>query len=604
MKKWIPRLLAVCLAAVMVLSLLPQRAEAAGASLSGSSSLRAGNSVTLTFSVSGSNILAIQGTLSYDSSQLELTGTSQLIGSPWSMDMNGSTVVLYDNSQDNPISSASVFSATFRVKDSVAPGSTVSASVTGISVSDGNSDTGLGTATWSATIAAPLSSNANLASLSCSNASLSPVFAAGTTSYSVTVPYSVSSLNLSYSAADSGASVSVSGNSLGVGSNTVTVTVTAANGATKRYVIYATRQQDPNYVPSSNAALNALTASVGTLSPAFSPETLDYVIYLPYEVEEISLSGVAADGKALSVTGDSAQLEPGDNELTVVCLAEDGVTRGVYTVHAYRMPAFEGVLPKIADAATANYDAVDRAIAKVPADLSDYTDETAEAMRAAVGAVRRDLSADQQEQVDAMAKAIEDALAALETKPAPVELTPWEKLLAVGGEKVNVPYVSQVTGPLPLQTLAIAALVLLALLAYLIGTIVGRLVGRYRTLRLLEEEQEEDEDESDPPPPTRDIPAEAAVTAAEAVEETGETAPEAPAPAETEAPAPVEAPPVPEEPAAPETPVAPETPAVPEAPAVPEESATPEATTAPKEDEFSALNGMSLDDLLDDIKNM
>ena len=70
---------------------------------------------------------------------------------------------------------------------------------------------------------------------------------------------------------------------------------------------------------------------------------------------------------------------------------------------------------------TADYTAVDAAIAKVPADLSIYTDETAAAVTAAVDAVVRDKSASEQAEVDAMAKAIEDAIAALVEKSSTVE---------------------------------------------------------------------------------------------------------------------------------------------------------------------------------------
>ena len=94
-----------------------------------------------------------------------------------------------------------------------------------------------GSARWSASVSAPLSANANLASLSCANAELSPTFSAGTTQYSVTVPYDVTSLRLSAAAEDSGAKVSTSGNDLSVGANTVTITVTAPSGAVKRYTI-------------------------------------------------------------------------------------------------------------------------------------------------------------------------------------------------------------------------------------------------------------------------------------------------------------------------------------------------------------------------------
>ena len=66
----------------------------------------------------------------------------------------------------------------------------------------------------------------------------------------------------------------------------------------------------------------------------------------------------------------------------------------------------------------ANYTAVDEALAKVPKDLSKYTDKSAAALTAAVNAVERGLDASEQARVDEMAKAINDAIAALEEKLA------------------------------------------------------------------------------------------------------------------------------------------------------------------------------------------
>ena len=73
MRKNISSALAGFLAALLLWCLLPVTAEAAGASFSGSGSVRAGDSVTVTFSVSGSNIQGITAVLHYDSSTLTLT---------------------------------------------------------------------------------------------------------------------------------------------------------------------------------------------------------------------------------------------------------------------------------------------------------------------------------------------------------------------------------------------------------------------------------------------------------------------------------------------------------------------------------------------------
>ena len=333
----------VLMLALLVI-LLPQRAEAASAALSGSGTVQAGSTVTLKLSVSGSGIMGVNATLSYDSSVLEFTNYDQQI-SGWTMVVNGDSFLLYDVS--NPInSSTNVLSVTFRVKSDLAAGTALSASFKDITVTDGNNESNVGSAAWSGKVDAPLSSNCDLSSLSCSNATLSPAFSKNTTYYTATVPYAVESLNLSYKAAEGSSKVSVSGNTLVVGTNTVTVTCTAATGAKKNYTITVTREQDPNYKPSTDALLKELTLDVGYLSPTFSGAVTEYVAYVPYETRSATLSGVAKDEKALKVTEATMQLsQEGDNVMTVTCTAEDGTTSKTYTVHVYRMPKYEGIIP-------------------------------------------------------------------------------------------------------------------------------------------------------------------------------------------------------------------------------------------------------------------
>ena len=69
----------------------------------------------------------------------------------------------------------------------------------------------------------------------------------------------------------------------------------------------------------------------------------------------------------------------------------------------------------------ADYTAVDAAIAKIPADRENYTDESLENLDKAVAAVIRGLTKKDQAKVDAAAQAITDAINALEKKPPVVE---------------------------------------------------------------------------------------------------------------------------------------------------------------------------------------
>ena len=552
MRKNISSALAGFLAALLLWCLLPVTAEAAGASFSGSGSVRAGDSVTVTFSVSGSNIQGITAVLHYDSSALTLTGTRQLIGDSWSVDMSGGNLLAYDQSLNNPISgSSAVLAVTFRVKSGVAAGTKVSATITDIVTSDGNSDQSLNDASWSASVASPPSGNANLSGLSCGSYALSPSFSAGTTEYSVTVPYDVSRLPLDYSAADGGANVSVSGNQLSVGVNTVVLTVTAANGATRRYTISVTRQPDPTATLSSDADLADLTPSEGKLTPAFAPNITEYAVYVPYETTKLSLSATAKDSKALGVTQPDAALKQGDNVLTVTCTAEDGTTRD-YTVHVVRMPGFAGTLPQIGEP-------------EPEAPVPEPEDQ----------------------------------------QPGPFRSL-WTALCA----PVDLPLL---TGRwVPLYAILALQLVVLLVALFFIGRSVGISRSRRRILdrlaRMEQPEPQEPQPEPQEPQPEPEHeptaqPEESAqepAPAASAQPEVPEPeippepseAPEAPEPAQPEAPDPA---PAESEPA----PVEPEAPASEAESGAPEEPETPESEENPQ-----TLDRESLDALLEEIRNM
>ncbi|MBQ9393703.1 MAG: cadherin-like beta sandwich domain-containing protein [Oscillospiraceae bacterium] len=585
MKRSFVRFLAVCLLAALLA--LPRQAEAAGVSLSGSTDgIRPGDTVTLTLYASGSGLTAINGSFS-GMSGMSLSNVSSA-RSGWTVTLNGNTFTTYDTAMTNPInSSAAVLTATFTVSSGASSGSAVSAGVSGVTASDTNSTISLGSASWSATVAAPLSGNANLSSLTCAGASLSPSFSADVTNYSVTVPFSVTALDLDYTRAHSGSWVTVSGNDLVVGANTVTLTVTAENGSRKQYYISVTREQDPDYKASDNALLSSLSVSAGAVSPAFDPDTKEYVVYVPFEVKQISLSGTAQDEKALQVKGASSFLKPGDNPLRVVCTAEDGTTACAYVVHVFRLPFFKGAVPQV-----------------LPGDEDP-----------AVPAVEP-VTPDQPEENDLLSRAA---------------------ALAQAG--VTVPLIGESVGPVPLWALCAAGLFLLLLLFYVLGTLVGKAVGRKKALRSLPGQPEppaEDEPDDDgpsfppvPPPiapeaPAEDAPAEETPAEETPAEETpAEETPAEGAPAE-ENPAekaPVEETPAEETPAE-ETPAedapAEETPAeetsAEETPV--EDAATEEAPagdapagetpSAPPEDPSAddLVRTMSLDELLKDIRNM
>ena len=331
---------------IFLLAAMTTTAYAAGSvSWKGPDTVRAGDTITLTFSAGG-GIYGGQGSVSFDSSQLTFKKFESVIGGSWKVDYveSNGKFAFYDEA-DVPAaieSSKAIFKISFVVDKSLSEGTEISVSVKGVKLSDGSQDTSIGTKTYSAVIAPPLSDNCQLASLKVSNAKISPAFSPNVKSYTASVPFTTSKLELSADAEHPGAKVTVKNPTLTPGdTTTVSVTVKAENGDTKTYSIKVKRAQDPNYVPSANGDLMDLVVDGVQLSPAFAPDVTAYYVWLPYEAEEVSISAFAADEKAKLEVGDTTGLKPGmGNEIAVTVTAENG-SRKVYTVTAVRAPAHE-----------------------------------------------------------------------------------------------------------------------------------------------------------------------------------------------------------------------------------------------------------------------
>jgi len=333
------KITAIIISTILLIALIPVHAFAASGSMSGPGTARAGDTINVTFKVTGGSFSGYSGSLSYDTSVLTLVSANSNAGGSWAFSRNGNNIVAYDTSGSSNIS-GSLFTLKFKVNSGVAAGTAMKVGFNG-TVSDGSDYAVSGN--YSGTVAAPLSTDATLSNLIVGNATLSPAFNANTTNYSCgTVSYDVAKLSVSATANASGAKVSVNGSNLSVGKNTVRIVVTAPSGAQKTYTITVTRQSDPNYKPSSNTNLAGITLSNGTISPEFAADVKDYIAYVPFEVGKISINPSAADPKAKGVEGvTDAELALGENKFEVKCIAEDGM-EAVYTIHVVRMPEYKG----------------------------------------------------------------------------------------------------------------------------------------------------------------------------------------------------------------------------------------------------------------------
>ena len=147
------------------------------------------------------------------------------------------------------------------------------------------------------------SSNNNLTLLSSLEGNLSPEFNKNTTSYTMNVPYEVTSLNLTAVAEDANATVEVEGNvDFQIGSNnTVFVAVTAEDGSVKKYQIQVTRlPQANNFL--SNITITAESGNRYSLTPEFNKNILNYTVDIDASDNELTIGGTKEAASA-EVTG-------------------------------------------------------------------------------------------------------------------------------------------------------------------------------------------------------------------------------------------------------------------------------------------------------------
>lgn len=186
-----------------------------------------------------------------------------------------------------------------------------------------------------------LSDDARLLSLTPETGTLSPAFSPDRLSYTLTVPFSVTTMTFTAEPVE-GATYRVNRKNLGAGgSDTLfTITVTAEEGETKTvYEVTVHRQEkekgeDP--VLSSDARLLSLTPSSGTLTPAFSPDQLSYTVTVPFSVTSMSFSAETAEGASYRVNRKNLGAGGSETLFTITVTAADEKTKTVYEVTVYR----------------------------------------------------------------------------------------------------------------------------------------------------------------------------------------------------------------------------------------------------------------------------
>jgi len=240
-----------------------------------------------------------------------------------------------------------------------------------------------GTSTTRYTVKVTRISNiCTLSGLTLSSGTLSPTFAAASTNYTASVPYTNSAITVTPTLADATATVTVNGTNvasrtasgpipLNVGPNTITTVVTAQDGTTKStYTVTVTR------APSAVSTLSSLVPSSGSLSPPFAATNSFYTLSVPNTTTSISVTPTVTDPTAMILwegqwlrSGTACfpiPLRVGTSVIACMVRAENGSYRG-YSITVTRAPSsvstlsgldlsFGTLSPSFA-AATTNYTA-------------------------------------------------------------------------------------------------------------------------------------------------------------------------------------------------------------------------------------------------------
>ena len=195
------------------------------------------------------------------------------------------------------------------------------------------------------------SSNANLSNLGIRPNDFSG-FKPGTTTYNVTVPEDVESVEVYATAQDSAATVSGTGSqTLAYGENTLSVVVTAEDGTTKTYTINVTREgeEETGETEGETEIINGLSnITIGDLelSPAFKKDVYEYTVQYIGENTSLDIQAVPTDPDYTVEILGNEDLKEGENIITILVADGEGNNVATYQLTVNKSLVDEEALAK------------------------------------------------------------------------------------------------------------------------------------------------------------------------------------------------------------------------------------------------------------------
>lgn len=178
-------------------------------------------------------------------------------------------------------------------------------------------------------------SNTNLKDLRLNTEGLVPIFQKDIYEYYLVINKNQSDIDISATAENPKALIQVTGNTnLKIGENIINVIVTSEDKTkTKNYKIYVTKTDN---IKKANTNLETLAVENILLNPPFDNSITEYDIEISNKLNRLNILAIPENEKAkVSIYGNN-NLKEGNNRIKINVTAENGTTKKIYNINAYK----------------------------------------------------------------------------------------------------------------------------------------------------------------------------------------------------------------------------------------------------------------------------
>lgn len=193
--------------------------------------------------------------------------------------------------------------------------------------------------TYTIEITKKASSDNLIKELEVNNGTLNEEFQPEENNYTVNIPYSETSLDLSIVLNDPTATYEIIGNEdLKVGENEVKIVVTAQDGTENTYTLTVNRAKI------NSAYLEELKVKNYEIAPEFDKYKNKYIVKVNYETTSLDLTAIPEDKEATYVIEGNENFEVGTNKVTITVTSSLGDLKEIYEIEVERQKDVDNYL--------------------------------------------------------------------------------------------------------------------------------------------------------------------------------------------------------------------------------------------------------------------